>query len=264
MSNPTGPLPDAASEIAAPPVPGTPPAGPLLPPVPPAARVASLIEIFLCSGLPTQLLVGILLMAGGIPPLARNGDLSFTHVVLVALIDTAIVTWLAAFFLRLRGESARDVFLGRRARLREAALGLALVPLVFLLVAAAAYIIQSLTPWLHNVPTNPLEALLSDPWRVAIMLVVVAVGGGFREEVQRAFILHRFEQHLGGAMVGLVIFSAAFGLGHMLQGYDAVVLTALLGTFWGLVYLRRRSIVAPVVSHAVFNIIQVLFHGSWT
>jgi len=228
-----------------------------------ATRIASIIEIILCSGVPTQLFFGLLLMAAGIAPLAPNGDLAFTHVVLVALIDTAVVTWLAAFFLRLRGESAREVLLGRRARLREAALGLALVPVVFAVVAAAAYTIQTFTPWLRNVPSNPLEALLSDPWRVAIMLVVVSFGGGFREEVQRAFILHRFEQHLGGAMVGLVVFSVAFGLGHLLQGYDAAILTGLLGILWGVVYLRRRSIVAPVVSHAVFNILQVLFHGSW-
>lgn len=247
------------------PAPGAPPPT-LLPPAAPtstATRVASLVEIFLCSGVPTQLLVGVMLMAGGIPPLAPNGDLAFTHVVLVALIDTAIVTWLAAFFLRLRGESAREVFLGRRSRLREVALGLALVPVVFAVVVAAAYSIQTFTPWLRNVPTNPLEALLSDPWRVAIMLVVVSFGGGFREEVQRAFILHRFEQHLGGAVVGLVVFSTAFGLGHLLQGYDAAILTGLLGILWGIVYLRRRSIVAPFVSHAVFNILQVLFHGSW-
>jgi membrane protease YdiL (CAAX protease family) len=88
--------------------------------------------------------------------------------------------------------------------------------------------------------------------------VVAVVAGGLREEVQRAFILHRFEQYLGGAMVGLVVFSVAFGLGHLIQGQDAAIATGLLGAFWGIVYLKRRSIVAPVICHALFNLTEVV------
>ena len=59
--------------------------------------------------------------------------------------------------------------------------------------------------------------------------------------------------------MGLVCFSLLFGLGHFLQGWGAVATTTVLGAFWGAVYLRRRSIVAPMVSHATFNLIQTMF-----
>ena len=49
----------------------------------------------------------------------------------------------------------------------------------------------------------------------------------------------------------------AFGLGHLVQGRDAAIVTALLGTVWGAVYLTRRSVVAPMVCHAIFNLTQV-------
>ena len=39
---------------------------------------------------------------------------------------------------------------------------------------------------------------------------------------------------------------------------DAAVATGTLGAFWGIVYLRRRSVVAPVVSHSGFNLLQIL------
>ena len=55
----------------------------------------------------------------------------------------------------------------------------------------------------------------------------------------------------------MLITSAAFGGGHLLQGKDAAIATGLLGAFWGVVYLRRRSAVAPMVSHAGFNLLQV-------
>ena len=61
-------------------------------------------------------------------------------------------------------------------------------------------------------------------------------------------------------MVGLVLYSLVFGLGHSLQGWDAVLTTMLLGMFWGYVYLTRRSIVAPVVSHSGFNGAEILVY----
>jgi membrane protease YdiL (CAAX protease family) len=76
--------------------------------------------------------------------------------------------------------------------------------------------------------------------------------------VQRAFLLRRFERWLGGARVGIVVTSVVFGAGHFIQGADAAVATGLLGAFWGVVYLRRRSIGATVVSHAGFNLVQIL------
>ena len=63
---------------------------------------------------------------------------------------------------------------------------------------------------------------------------------------------------LGGGTVGLVVASIAFGAGHLLQGVDAAIATGLLGAFWGVVYLRRRSIAAPMVSHAGFDLLQIL------
>jgi uncharacterized protein len=56
----------------------------------------------------------------------------------------------------------------------------------------------------------------------------------------------------------VVITSIAFGLGHVIQGWDAVIITGLLGAFWGLLYLRRGSITAGLTSHALANSAQVL------
>jgi membrane protease YdiL (CAAX protease family) len=72
------------------------------------------------------------------------------------------------------------------------------------------------------------------------------------------FLLRRFEQYLGGPAIGVLVLSIAFGLGHYTQGWDAVIATGLLGAFWAVVYLRRRSSIAPIVSHAGFNSLEVL------
>ena len=53
---------------------------------------------------------------------------------------------------------------------------------------------------------DALEDLLQRPGDVWLFSLVLVVAGGLREEVQRAFILRRFERELGGALVGLVLF----------------------------------------------------------
>jgi len=79
-----------------------------------------------------------------------------------------------------------------------------------------------------------------------------------REELQRAFLLTRFERDLGGPTVGLVITSVAFGAGHVLQGWDAAVATGAMGFFWGWLYLKRRSVVASMSSHAGYNSLEIV------
>ncbi|MGE5837133.1 MAG: CPBP family intramembrane glutamic endopeptidase, partial [Acidobacteriota bacterium] len=88
--------------------------------------------------------------------------------------------------------------------------------------------------------------------------VVVVLAGGVREELQRAFILHRFEQRLGGVRLGLVLFSVSFGLMHVNQGLDAALAVGLLGVIWGVLYVIRRSAIMAMTNHAGFNAAQVL------
>lgn len=221
-------------------------------------RIVALFEVLLCSGFPTQILLMGLLTAAGFRPLDGAGRLSATYVLVLSAADAALLVSLILGLLWLHGESPREVFLGTRRASREAALGLLLVFPTIAFVAAGFALIQRYAPWLHNVPDNPLEALVRTPRDALVFGVVAIVAGGLREEMQRAFVLRRFEAHLGGALVGLAIFSVAFGAGHLIQGRDAALLTALLGVFWGALYLLRRSIMAPALTHAGFNAAEIL------
>jgi membrane protease YdiL (CAAX protease family) len=220
-------------------------------------RLLAVIEILLCSGFPTQLAIAGALSVAGIGPFDAHGQLAARYVFAVSLIDAAAVVGLAAWFLHVHGERFTHVMLGKRSVPREMGLGLLQIPVVFLIVAVVILTVGHYAPWMHNVARNPFEGIIHSPGDAALFTLVAIVGGGVREEVQRAFILHRFDQYLGGGTVGLVISSAAFGLGHVIQGRDVAVATTLLGAFWGLVYLKRRSIGSTVVSHAGFNAAEI-------
>ena len=221
-------------------------------------RLGALAEVILVSGFPTQLFVLAVMTSLGMRMRTPDGHWSPLFISTLSLLDTALVIGLVWLFLGSHREGIRDVLLGRRSVAREAIIGVALLPIVFVLAVIVLAIIFWTAPQLHNVPRNPLEDMLQNRRDAAIFGMVAIVAGGVREEIQRGFILHRFSHYLGGGLVGLFVHSTVFGLGHIDQGWDAAIAVATLGAIWGTIYLIRRSIVAPMVSHAGFNLAQVI------
>ena len=223
----------------------------------PIQRTGAVIEVIACSGFPSQVFIILLLSILGWQARTSGGQLSPPFVFTVSMADAALVIGLIFFFLKAHGERPRDVLIGYRPVLREVGLGLLTLPIVFLLVVVVLAVVLTVAPTLH-LPRNPLEDLMTN-WRDAILFGIVAtVAGGVREETQRGFIVHRFDQYLGGGAAGVIVYSVLFGLGHLEQGADAALATGVLGLVWGALYLARRSIVAPMVSHAAFNLTQLV------
>lgn len=221
-------------------------------------RMTAIAEILLCSSVPTQLVIAAVLRMAGLAHVDATGQLSLPFVVALSVIDTVVLIGLMAGLTVAHGERVSDLWLGHRRIWPEVKRGALLIPVVFLLVVVILNSLMAVAPWLHNVPDNPLERMAGTASNAALLAVVAILAGGVREELQRAFLLRRFENHLGGAAVGVIVLSVAFGLGHLLQGWDAAITTGVLGAFWAVLYLRRRSSVAPVVSHAGFNSLEVL------
>lgn len=249
MSNPLA-SPDALGQL------------PQAPGLPDAGRVQALAEVFLCSSIPTQLGLGLLLRLLGWQAADAQGHLSFSFVLTLSLADTVLLIALMMTFMRMHGETPALVWRGTRPLGREILLGAATVVPLLIGVGIMLNTIRLFAPSLHNVKANPLEGMAAGTAAQAVLFGVVAiVAGGVREELQRAFLLRRFESSLGGARVGLVVLSIAFGLGHYVQGWDAAITTGVLGAIWAAMYLRRRSSAAPLVSHALFNSLEVVRAG---
>jgi membrane protease YdiL (CAAX protease family) len=222
-----------------------------------AERTLALIEVILCSDYPTQFALNATLIALGFHSQGPDG-LNFAFVMTLTLCDTVFLIGLIVLFLRAHGENPREVFFNGRPFAPEARAGIPLIFVAFAITLIVLLTVRTLAPSLHTVEHNPMQDLMKTPAKALMFAGLVVVAGGIREELQRAFLLRRFERSLGGASVGIVVTSLAFGAGHLVQGVDAVIATALLGAFWGIVYLRRRSVVAPMVSHAGFDLLQVL------
>lgn len=258
MSTPDPLAPPAPFDV----VPGEPPPAPLLPPPgpPPLSRLRAVGEVVLCSSYPTQIVAATALALAGVRA-EVGGRLNPAFVVAMALIDAVLVLGLVFWLLRRRGEPVAALLVGRTSFTREALFGLGLVLPVTFSVALVVALVRVVAPSLHNLPENPLTTMMTDPARVIAFALVVVFAGGVREEIQRAFQLHRLAPGVLPRWPALLLTSVAFGLGHTVQGHDVAVATGLLGALWGALFLLRGSMVAPAVCHALFNLGQVA--ASW-
>jgi membrane protease YdiL (CAAX protease family) len=224
----------------------------------------ALAQVILISGIPTQIVVFVVFIIGlGWSPIDGNLEefwrriLSLEFVATTMFVDTALIALLIRLFLELSGEDSRAVFIGNVRPIREVLRGLALVPVILVGTGLLVLAIRTVFPSLHNVQESPIQAYMRTPFEAGIFLVVVVLGGGIKEELQRAFVLHRFDQALGGIRLGLVLFSIMFSVLHYDQGWDVALAIGTLGLFWGVMYMRRRSAVMNMVSHAGFNAANV-------
>jgi membrane protease YdiL (CAAX protease family) len=225
-------------------------------------RWLAALQALMVSGIPTQIILTVILWFGlGIIPWGpdgpQQGGLSLEFIATMMLLDTALTALLIRVFLEMSGEDSRIVFLGRRPVFGEIFRGIALIPVMFVGVTVVVLLLRTLAPWLHSVQQSPLLNFMKTPFEAAIFLVVAVLGGGIKEELQRAFVLHRFDEYLGGARLGIVVFSLLFGVLHFDQGWDVALAIGLLGLLWGVLYIKRRSAVMSLVSHAGFNAAQV-------
>lgn len=90
---------------------------------------------------------------------------------------------------------------------------------------------------------------LSLPAFAAAMVLVT----GFEELAFRGFLVPRLRVLVGRWSVAVVLSAVLFGMGHFYEGTLAVVQTALLGIYFGFVFLYRGRLASVMVAHAAFN-----------
>src|SRR5204863_3775628 len=164
----------------------------------------------------------------------------------LSLADAVLLVLLILLMLYAHGEKPRDVFLGRRPVVPEVVFGVPLILVALGIALTVLLVVRRFVPSLHTVPENPLQDLLRSPRDAWLFALVVLVAGGIREEIQRAFLLHRFEVWLGGGTFGLVVTSCAFGAGHLLPRAHAPPPTGPPPPLPPPAHLRPRSPGAPL------------------
>jgi len=220
------------------------------------SRFGKLLEVILV-GLASSLVVPLFFAIYGISGLTVLENASYLVFFLIAEATlTLLIIW---GILHLNGETFADLSWRLGEWKGEALTGLAFVPVLFMSTFVVGLSFRLFFP-LYLTEINPLLNLIRTRTDLLLFLISSVYVGGFKEEIQRAFVLVRFGSHLGGMRVGLILWSSFFAYGHMMQGVDNAVGAGVLGLIFGLLYIWRRSLVAPIVAHAVYDIATLLIY----
>ena len=158
---------------------------------------------------------------------------------------------------RLRGKNLASLGWGRRNRSSELRIGFQVLPGLILLMFLFSLFFEAFLPdWVTE--QNPLLALIQSPTDAMIFMAASIYAGGVKEELQRGFIIERFENSLGGAVWGIVVWSLVFGALHYTQGIDNAIKAGSLGLVLGILYWKRRRLEGPIIAHALFDVVVVL------
>jgi membrane protease YdiL (CAAX protease family) len=219
-------------------------------------RLYAVFEILFVSGLFSSILAAVLLA-----PFGGTGLLLNAKSTAIFLLTESLFTFLLlALLLRARRETLANLGLQWELWKPNVIAGLILVPLLFLINVIVAYIFQTYFPK-YYLERNPLTEIIRTPQQLALFIFSALVAGGIKEELQRAFILDRFRRYLGGAGVGLILWSIAFGAGHYVQSIQGMVVAGIYGFIFGLIYLVSGNLIAPVVAHGAYDTLALL--GYW-
>lgn len=94
-------------------------------------------------------------------------------------------------------------------------------------------------------PKGPLEILLA--------CILVAVAAVAEETIFRGYLILRFNQLTGSIVSAILISSSVFSLGHGYEGTAGIGTVGVLGVILALLYVWRKSLVAPVVLHFLID-----------
>jgi membrane protease YdiL (CAAX protease family) len=173
------------------------------------------------------------------------------------LLEAALLALGTGLLLRWSGERFAGLGLDLRSLARSILPGLAVALVLFVVVNAGINV--ALGPVFDEPTDRRIRTLFRDPREAPWWIGTAIVGGGFAEELGRAFALTRFERLLGraGLVAALLVDAAVFGLGHLYQGRAAAISSALTGLALAGVFLWRRRVTDAMAAHAWFDLLGI-------
>jgi membrane protease YdiL (CAAX protease family) len=161
------------------------------------------------------------------------------------------------------GRPALDAAGVRCGTLRKGLLDGLVAVAAILPVCFAGLIASTVFMELFKVPVAPhplLETVQKapEPWVIPVALVQAGVLAPLGEEFMYRGVLMMTLLKQMGILWTLILSSAIFAVAHVYAEPQAVVPLFLLGLALGYVAYRTRSLVAPIVTHSLFNVLMIV------
>ena len=189
--------------------------------------------------------------------LATPSPKDVQEILLHVCVKAAGFALVVTVLLRAAGERLGD--LGFRLPTAREALVIGAPLTLALFVVSNVVLNSALASILGGGSSRSIAHLFRDPAQAPLWVLTAVIGGGFAEELERAFILTRFEKLFGraGLIAALTLSTIVFGLGHLYQGPAGAISAGFTDLAMAFVYLRRRRVMDAMLVHAAFDLLGI-------
>ena len=188
----------------------------------------------------------------------KKGVLGFTLTAWATILRDFALVSLIFYFLWRNGEPVRNLGWTLKNGWRDIGIGIGLfIPFFF----ATGLLEKSLHSVGFSVPSTPLPSYLSarDIPQILLAAFLVAVVAVAEETIFRGYLILRFKTLSTSSTAAVVLSAFIFSLGHGYEGSAGVVTVGVIGLFFGLIYLWRRSLVPTMVMHFLLDFVGIVF-----
>jgi len=187
----------------------------------------------------------------------RQGQLGFVLTASSIILRDLALVCLILFFLWRNGESRSLIGWTVARPSREMILGALLFIPFFLTVLGVEWTFRQFGV---TAPTTKMPSFLTvnDIPQLVLAFALVAVVAVAEETIFRGYLLLRFRATTRSTVLAVIYSSGIFGLGHGYEGTLGLVTVTLMGAMLSIVYLWRKSLVAPMVIHFLQDFMAIV------
>lgn len=129
--------------------------------------------------------------------------------------------------------------------------------LIFLFAAVIVLnIISSIINYYGFFQAEDIAYLLPRTLSEKVFWIIISIAAGIAEEICfRGYVISRMVKLTGSIWPGVLLGSISFGMGHLYQGLEGVVLISIYGFMFCMLYLARGSLVPCIIAHTLQDIL---------
>jgi membrane protease YdiL (CAAX protease family) len=187
----------------------------------------------------------------------KQGTVSFTLTAVSTIARDLALLSLILFFIWRNSEPIRQLGWTFKHGWRDILLGIGLSIPVFY---GAGFLESLLIRVGFTVPSTPTPSFLTvmDTAQLFLATLLVMVVAVTEETIFRGYLMLRFKGITASSAVAVVLSAFIFSLGHGYEGSAGVVTVGVMGAVFALVYLWRKSLVAPMMMHFVQDFVSIV------
>jgi membrane protease YdiL (CAAX protease family) len=187
----------------------------------------------------------------------KQGSISFVITGIATILRDLALVALVLFFIWRNKESITSIGWMVRNSLKEVLIGVLLfLPMFYVTGILDRLLVEAG----FSSPSTPLPALEATGGLTEIILgvILVTIVAISEETIFRGYLILRFKNIFASPAIAVIFSSVIFSLGHGYEGSAGVVTVGFIGFIFALVYLWRKSLVAPIVMHFMQDFLGIV------